>query len=201
MIQLSSEVKYLEISLEKGLTWKKQQDKVINKAYRSFWTSRGTFGKTWGLKPKVVYWIYTAVVRPIIPYDATIWWPRVKLKTSQAVLSKLKRDGLLGNHRSNENSSNSCNGGPPWTPPSPLHLQVEAETKIGNHRLRCNEQWKPKSEVFGHAYMTQDMENEPILQTGSDKMIPRHVYDKPFTIRFPDRSEWKKGFEPDRKGE
>jgi hypothetical protein len=35
---------------------------------------------------------------------------------------------------------------------------------------------------------------------GSDKMIPRHVCDKPFTIRFPDRSEWKKVFQPDSKG-
>jgi hypothetical protein len=26
------------------------------------------------------------------------------------------------------------------------------------------------------------------------------VHDKPFTIRFPDRSEWKVGFQPDRKG-
>jgi hypothetical protein len=47
--------------------------------------------------------------------------------------------------------------------------------------------------------MTQH-EKEPILQMGSDKMIPRHVYDKPFMVRFPDRSEWKKGFQPDRKG-
>jgi hypothetical protein len=45
--------------------------------------------------------------------------------------------------------------------------------------------------------MTQDMEKEPILQMGSDKMIPRHV----FTIRFSERSEWKKGFQPNRKGE
>jgi hypothetical protein len=35
---------------------------------------------------------------------------------------------------------------------------------------------------------------------GSDKMTPRHVYEKPFTIRLPERSEWKEGFEPDRKG-
>jgi ribonuclease HI len=34
---------------------------------------------------------------------------------------------------------------------------------------------------------------------GSDKMIPRHVYNKPFSIRSPDRSEWKEGFQPDRK--
>jgi hypothetical protein len=46
MIQLSSEVKYLGITLDKGLTWKKQLDKAINKAYKAFWTCRGTFGKT-----------------------------------------------------------------------------------------------------------------------------------------------------------
>jgi hypothetical protein len=71
-IQASSEVKYLGVTLDKGLTWKKQLDKAINKAYRAFWTCRGTFGKTWGLKPKVVYWIYTGVVRPITTYAATI---------------------------------------------------------------------------------------------------------------------------------
>jgi hypothetical protein len=48
--------------------------------------------------------------------------------------------------------------------------------------------------------MTQDMEKEPIVQMGSDKMIPSHVYDKPFMIRFSDRSEWKE-FQPDRKAE
>jgi hypothetical protein len=31
-------------------------------------------------------------------------------------------------------------------------------------------------------------------------MIVGNVYEKPFTIRLPDRSEWKEGFEPDRKG-
>jgi hypothetical protein len=69
---------------------------------------------------------------------------------------------------------------------SPLHLQVEAEA---NYRLRCNDQWKPKSVGFGHEYMTQNMKKEPIVQMGSNKMIPRHVCDKPFMIRFPDRSE------------
>jgi hypothetical protein len=79
----------------------------------------------------------------------------------------------------------------------PLYLQVEKNVKARNHK-RCNDQWKPKSESSGHAYMTQDMIKEPILQIGSDKMIPKHVYDKPFKIRFPDRSDWKEGFQPDR---
>jgi hypothetical protein len=50
------------LTLDKGLTWKKQLGKAINEAYKAFWTCRGTFGKTWGLTPRVVYWIYTAVV-------------------------------------------------------------------------------------------------------------------------------------------
>jgi hypothetical protein len=39
-----------------------------------------------------------------------------------------------------------------------------------------------------------------VLQMGSDKMIPRHVYDELFTIKFPDRSEWKSWFQPEKKG-
>jgi hypothetical protein len=69
-IQLTDEVKYLRLMLNKGL---KQLDNVLNKAYRPFWMCRSTFGKTWGVKPRVVYWIYAAVVRPIVTYAATVW--------------------------------------------------------------------------------------------------------------------------------
>jgi hypothetical protein len=96
MIQLSSEAKYLGVTLDKGLTWEKQLDKVTDMAYKVFWTCRGTFGKTWGLKPMVVYCIYTTVVRPIVTHAATVWWPRVKLKASQAELGKLQRMACLG---------------------------------------------------------------------------------------------------------
>jgi hypothetical protein len=69
------------------------------------------------------------------------------------------------------------------------------------YRLRCSEQWKPKFGGFGHVHMTWDMETGPILQMGSDKMIPRHVDETPFTIKFPDRIEWNRGFQPDKNGE
>jgi hypothetical protein len=36
MVQLSSEAKYLGVTLNSGLTWKKQLHKVINKAYKAF---------------------------------------------------------------------------------------------------------------------------------------------------------------------
>jgi hypothetical protein len=82
-IQLSSEIKYFGLTLDKGLTWKKQLDRVINKAYKTLWTSRGTFGKTWRLKPKVIYWVYTAVVRPIVTCATTVWWPKTQKQVRQ----------------------------------------------------------------------------------------------------------------------
>jgi hypothetical protein len=47
-----------------------------------------------------------------------------------------------------------------------LHLQVEAEAKVRNCRLHCNDQWKPKSEGFRHAYMTQDMKKKTSYRWG-----------------------------------
>jgi hypothetical protein len=83
----------------------------------------------------------------------------------------------------------------------PLHLQLEAEARTGIYCLQCSDQWKPGSNRSGHVCITLDMEKEPILQMGSDKMIPRYVYEKPFTIRFPDRGEWEAGFSRIEKGD
>jgi hypothetical protein len=105
---------------------------------------------------------YTRGVRPIITYAATIWWPRSKIKTNQAELSKLQRMaclGITGAMRTAPTAVMEVLLGLP-----PLHLQMEAEARIGNYRLRCNDQWKPKSEGFGHAYMTQDMKKDPFYK-------------------------------------
>jgi hypothetical protein len=123
----------------------------------------------------VIYYIYTVAVRPIVTYAATVWWPKVKLKTSQAELSKLQRMACLGITAAMRTTATEVLLGLP-----PLPLYMETEGKAGNYRLHCNDQWKLKSEGSGHAYMTQDMKKEPILQMGSHKMIPRHVSDKPF---------------------
>jgi ribonuclease HI len=44
------------------------------------------------------------------------------------------------------------------------------------------------------------MEHEPMLQMGSDRMLLRYAYHKPFTVTFHDKSEWQNGFNPDNKG-
>jgi hypothetical protein len=48
--------------------------------------------------------------------------------------------------------------------------------------------------------MTQGMKKKHILQMGSDKMIPRDVYDKPFMIDSLIEVNGKRGFNPTQKG-
>ena len=45
----------------------------MNMAYRAFWTCEGPFGKTWGLKPRVVHWMYTVVITRVLTYDSMVW--------------------------------------------------------------------------------------------------------------------------------
>jgi hypothetical protein len=72
--ELSTEVKYLGLTLDKGMTWGAQLEKITNRADRAFWNFKGTFGKeTWGLKPWVVNWMYTMVVNHIITYAVMIF--------------------------------------------------------------------------------------------------------------------------------
>jgi hypothetical protein len=77
---------------------------------------------------------------------------------------------------------------------------LEAEARAGIYKHYCSNQWTPTSEGFGQAYMTQGMKKEPIVQMGTDRMTLRHVYDKPFIVRFSDRSDWNDRFQPTRKG-
>jgi hypothetical protein len=57
----------------------------------------------------------------------------------------------------------------------------------------------PDPEGYGHAFISWGMKKEPILQMGTDKIILIYVCDKPFMVRFPDRSEWKDGFQLEEK--
>jgi hypothetical protein len=117
-----------------------------------------------------------------------VWWTRIKYRRSRAEFSKLPRMaclGITGAMRTAPTAAIEVLLGL-----SPLHLQLGAEARAGIFRLHCSEQWKPKSKGLEHAYMTQDMKKEPILQMGTDRMIPRHVYGRAFTVRFPDRSEY-----------
>jgi hypothetical protein len=54
-LQLKNQVKYLGIILDKNLNRNSHIDHRMQKATITFWQCRRAIGKTWGLKPKIVY--------------------------------------------------------------------------------------------------------------------------------------------------
>ena len=119
-------------------TWNAQLKYVTNKAYRVFWTFRGTSGKAWDLKPKVVYWTYTMVIRPMLTYASTVQWPVVRYKVSRVELSRLQRSATRAITRAirmDPTAAMEVLLGPP-----PLHVTTEADAQVGIHRLMCTQQ-------------------------------------------------------------
>lgn len=90
-IPFSEEVKHLGVTLDKKLNWNSHLDKVITKGTNALWVCSKALGKTWGLRPNMVHWIYSAIVRPKITYASLIWWPKTNEVTAQKKLGKLQR--------------------------------------------------------------------------------------------------------------
>lgn len=95
-LKLADHAKFLGFYLDKKLNWKKHIQERIVKATRKFWQCRSAFGKNWGLQPKVIHWLYEAIVRPILCYGCHVWHHRTKIKTIKDELEHVQRMALLG---------------------------------------------------------------------------------------------------------
>jgi aminopeptidase-like protein len=49
----------------------------------------------WGLKPKVLRWIYIMIIRPVLTYGSMVWWKRVNYNVSRMALNKIQRLACL----------------------------------------------------------------------------------------------------------
>ena len=65
-LELSKEARLLGVTLDSKLTWKPQIIPITRKATTELLQCRQTVDKTWGIKPSMMKWIYTAMIRPIM---------------------------------------------------------------------------------------------------------------------------------------
>jgi hypothetical protein len=95
-LSLLESVKYLGVILDSRLTWREHVDVKMRKAHNLLWACRRTCGVRWGLRPKVVDWLYVAIVRPTISFASSVWWPGCQTANAKKKLSKVQRLACLG---------------------------------------------------------------------------------------------------------
>jgi ribonuclease HI len=171
-LNLTPMVKYLGIILDKKLYFKEHLKEKHEKALRIIWQCKRAIGLKWGLKPAIVKWLYTAVIRPTILYGAVIWWGAVETQAAQDALGRVQRLACL------------CITGAMSTTPTaalevitgllPLDLQVKAEAMKTYHRLRRLGLWWTIGNELGHRRISSmTLRIHPMLRMRTDQCLPK----------------------------
>lgn len=88
-------VKYLGITFTSNLNWNEHITHRITKCMRVFWSCRRAIGRTWGLRPRNLLWLHTAIVKPMLAYGSFIWWKGTTIANNCKLLNHLQRTVCL----------------------------------------------------------------------------------------------------------
>ncbi|XP_063975045.1 uncharacterized protein LOC135161427 [Diachasmimorpha longicaudata] len=181
MLEFSGEVKYLGIWLDKKLSWKKHIAMQTSKVTMTYWACRRMFGSTWDLRPRMVKWIYTAIMTPQLRYAAAVWWTALNKACHRKVVDRIGRLAMLG-----------ITGALRTTPSSaleallfmqPPHLIIREEAIKAAARLRLQGTWKGARN--GHASVLRaDGELKGLLSGGADACRPRWHFRRKFSVNL-----------------
>lgn len=57
----------------------------------TLWACRRMVGKTRRLHPEVMFWLYLAVVRPLLTYASLVWWLRMRALVARRNRKRIQR--------------------------------------------------------------------------------------------------------------
>ncbi|XP_036322108.1 uncharacterized protein LOC118736115 [Rhagoletis pomonella] len=184
ILKLGESAKYLGVVLDKKLNWAQNIQECVKKATVALYSCKGAIGRSWGLSPSIMYWLYTVVVRPILLYGVLVWWPSLNRKSTTEALQKVQRIAML------------CICGALRTTPSEamcvlldiLPIEIVGKQSAGCAALRLRELpgWRDTQE--GHTAILKDV-NIP----DTDYCAPRLNFTKRYRISIPDRKFWSGG--------
>ena len=182
-IPFKDRVKYLGLILDRKLTWKDNLICRIEKASTALYTCRQMVGKKWGLSPKITYWIYTAIVRPILTYGCFVWWNCLNKVSYQNLINKVQRSaGILITGAMKTTSSNALNA---ILNLMPLDLYTSNVAAVWMHRLKGNT--SHPNQKIGHMCLPEKFHMKGEL----DCISPVIQLQKDFQTIYPTREDWK----------
>ena len=153
------------------------------------WACRRAYGLGWGLRPKVVHWLYVAIVRPTISFASLVWWPGCQTASTKRKLSKVQRLaclGIMGAFRTTPIGAMEALVGLP-----PLDLLIQGEVRSAAHRLwslGCCSYLHPRQ---GHSHiLIRLQESDPIFNMRVDTMRPVYNLEPRYRVTMLTREDW-----------
>ena len=188
-IQYSNHMKYLGITLDSKLTFKPHLENKLKQANNALWTCKSFVQKNWGISPKMMMWMYTAIVRPMLTYGSFIWYKETEKTSFRIKLNKIQRLACLlttGAIRTTPTAALEVLLNLP-----PLHIFMKMEAKITNYKLSTNENRFLRKLTDEH--LDKEQQDDPVLNLkNSDFMKPKYNFDLPFKVEIPTRQEWER---------
>jgi len=115
------------------LVWREQVDVKARKAHNFLWTCRRAYGVTWGLRPRVVSWMYVSIIRLSVTFASLLWWPGCQTTSAKKKLSRFQRLACLGITGALRTTPTNAVEALICLPP--LELVVQSEARSAAHNL------------------------------------------------------------------
>jgi ribonuclease HI len=189
--------KYLGVILDDKLNWTAHCEEKINKAIKTLTLCRRAVGKTWGFTPKVMHWVYTAVVRPMLSYAAVIWIAALRKATVLKGLEKVQRLALLAITGAFHSSPTA--GLEALMGLTPLEIHLQGEAILTQARLQARGDWKnwhtlQRGARYSHMYECHRMSRGmDLLHMQSDSISSYRNLSSGYSVEIGSRQEWETG--------
>jgi hypothetical protein len=185
----SESVRYLGVTLDSRLTWREHVNNKVLKAQNSLWACRRSFGTVWGLRPRVVCWLYTSIIRPSITFASLIWWNGCQTSTAKKQLSRVQRLDCLGITGAMRTIPTRATEALTCLPP--LDLVVQGEARAAAHWLWSLEGgWSYLHPGHGHSTILKRLQkSDPIFSMGNDIMRPAYNFEPKYRVALLTRED------------
>ena len=190
-LELSKEARLLSVTLDSKLTWKPHITRITRKATTALMQCRQIVGKTWGIKPSIMKWIYPAMIRPIMSYACVSWTGGLSKKYLVRKLTKVLRLACL-----------MISSTFPGTPTGALDILLNiitiekfllTEALRASYRITVSGLWHVNPiGSFGKTKSHVDVCNEtrrflPLLQMPADRIKKTKVFERNFECQIMDK--------------
>ena len=195
-LEYKTQVKYLGVNIDNMLNWGPHCSNRAARGMVALARCKRALGATWGLRPKVMLWLYTAVIRPAVEYGALVWVPASNVKSHMSKLCRVQRAALVATAGVMQSTPTAALEALFGLLPIELRLQQVALQTM--HRLSANKQWLGWYNVghtgqVTHQDLCEKLSREiPVFYFPCDNGKCPISSDRAFQVQIRSRSDWSK---------